>query len=236
MKKVILMSGKIHCGKNQFAEYLSKELQKKGLKGSFDLFAKSLKDGCKKDFCKLSHVLENIAEEIQNKVALYFDNKYMMSNPNIIYDIESSINKLRIKDENWYEDKTDITRNILQLYGTEIFRKRVDNDWWVKQVKNRCIESNDDIIIITDCRFPNEITEMMDDNYETFVIRINRNINTNELISSHESETALDLWKEWNFIVENNGTLDELKNSSIEIAKYLTEEKVEEYSGLFTRM
>ena len=236
MKKVLLISGKIHCGKNQFAQYIKEEFKKKGLKVSEDLFARSLKDGCKEDFRKLSNVLDNICEEIKAKIGLFADQREAMLYPDIIASIDKSVNKLKIKDENWYEDKTDITRNILQLYGTEIFRKRVDENWWVKQVRNRCIASSDDVIIVTDCRFPNEITEMLCDEYETIVIRIERNINTQELIASHDSEIALNDWKEFDFIVENNGTLEDLRGSAKTIVDYLTEESPEENIGLFTRV
>lgn len=236
MKKVILISGKLRCGKNQFAEYLGSELKKANLKVSEDLFARSLKDGCKEDFRKLTNVLKNIAEEIKAKINLFVDQRQVMLSDSSINDIERTIDKLKIKDENWYEDKTDITRNILQLYGTEIFRRRVDENWWVKQVKDRCIASNDDVVIVTDCRFPNEIIEMFCDEYETIVIRIERNINTQEQISSHDSETALDNWNEWDFIVENNGTLEDLKGSASVIANYLVEGVVDDYDGLFTRL
>ena len=230
------MSGKIHCGKNQFAKFVKEELQKKGLKVSEDFFARSLKDGCKEDFRKLSNVLDSICEEIKAKVGIFADQRENILNPEAIESIDKSINKLKIKDENWYEDKTDITRNILQLYGTEIFRKRVDKNWWVNQVKNRCIAAQEDVIIVTDCRFPNEITEMICNDYETVVIRINRNINTKELIASHDSETALDNWNEWDFIVENNGTLEDLRGSAKTIVDYLMGERPEEDIGLFTRV
>jgi len=236
MKKVLLISGKTRCGKNQFAQFVKSEFQKRGFKVSEDLFARSLKDGCKEDFRKLVNVLDNIREEIQSKIGLFADQRVNMLHPDMIESIDKSINRLKVTDENWYEDKTDITRNILQLYGTEIFRKRVDENWWVKQVKNRCIASQDDVIIVTDCRFPNEITEMMCEEYETIVIRINRNINTQELIASHDSETSLDDWNNWNFIVENNGTLYDLVGSASEIVKSIIEEQVEEYTGLFTRV
>jgi len=236
MKKIILISGKLRTGKNQFAKFVKEELQKKGLKVSEDLFARSLKDGCKEDFRKLTNVLDNICEEIKAKIGLFIDQKESMLYPDMIASIDMSVNKLKINDDNWYEDKTDITRNILQLYGTEIFRKRVDENWWVKQVKNRCITSPNDVIIVTDCRFPNEITEMICDEYETVVIRINRDINTQELIASHDSETALNDWKEFDFIVENNGTLENLRCSAKTIVDYLTEESPEENIGLFTRV
>jgi len=214
MKKVLLISGKIHCGKNQFSEYVVDILKQRGFKVSTDLFARSLKDCCKEDFRKLVDVLDNISDEIKRKIYTFIDGREYMKYPSQVGDIDDTINKLKINDENWYENKTDITRNILQLYGTEIFRKRVDNDWWVNQVKNRAIDSDDDFIVITDCRFPNEITEMFCDEYETYVIRITRNINTQEQIANHDSETSLDNWNEWNYIISNNGNLNDLKNSA----------------------
>ena len=234
MKKVYLISGKMQSDKNQFADFLQKELEEKGQKVSTDLFAKSLKDGCKNDFLLLSQVLESVSQQIKNAVNLFTDTRENMLNPSITQNIDNVIDKLKIKDENWYEDKTEITRCILQIYGTEIFRNRVDNNWWVNQVKNRSIESDSNAIIVTDCRFPNEITGMYDENYETIIIRINRNINTPKQMSLHDSETALDNWKIWDYVVENNGTLEDLKSSASTIIEDLNKE-IDEI-GMFTRM
>lgn len=229
MKKVILVSGRMRTGKNQFAEYLQDVFKKRGLTVSTDLFAKTLKDWCKEDFKDLTIVLENLAEELKESVNRYTDLKQIMINPNPIHHIEKIIDKLKINDLNWYEDKTPITRSILQLYGTNIFRKRVDDNWWVKQMKKRILSTNSDVIIITDTRFPNEITEIIDNSYETITIRIERNINTKEHMNLHASETSLDDWKEWNYIVQNNGTLEDLRLSAINIANDLNT------PGLFTR-
>lgn len=236
MKKLILVSGHMQSGKNTFADMLQEELTKHHLKVSQDYFAKSLKNMCKESFSDLVKVLDNISEEIKAKINLWIDQKQLMINGDaIIRDIESSINKLKIKDDNWFNKKTNITRSILQLVGTDIVRK-LDENWWVKQVKNRCIASNDDVIIITDCRFPNEITEMFCDNYETITIRINRNINTNKQFAFHDSETALDNWNEYDYIVDNNSNLFELRESATVIVNELTEVKEDDYDGLFTRV
>lgn len=236
MKKLILISGHLQNGKNQFAEYLSQELKSKGLKVSQDLFALGVKKGCQEDFKNLSVVLQTIAHEIKSKIDLFVDRKTEMLNPDILKDIDKSLSKLIINDENWFEDKTLITRTILQLYGTEIFRKRVDDNWWVNEFKRRVILSDSDIIINTDCRFPNEIDGMYCDEYETNTVRIERSINTNSQIALHESETALDDWNEWDYKVENNGTLEDLKSSAKLVANNITEAVFEDYDGLFTRM
>jgi len=235
MKKVILISGKLQSGKNQFAEYLQKKFEK-GYKVSTDLFARSLKDGCKTDFAKLSAVLESLSEQIKSKINLYADTREHMMNPDAINDIERTVDQLKIRDLNWYEDKTEITRVILQLYGTDIFRNRVNDNWWVNQMKERVLASDSDIILITDTRFPNEIEEMYVDSYETITIRIQRNINTQERIASHASETSLDDWTEWDYVVENNGTLEDLKSSAeLVVNSILGNYNIEKPVGLFTR-
>ena len=231
MKKVILLSGKISSGKNQLGEYLKSNLESKGMSVTMDLFAKDLKDGCKDDFKKLANCLDNIVEELTAQVDVVFDNIHESKQGNIqgLYKI---LEKLRINDHNWYEDKTSITRNILQLYGTEIFRNRVDNDWWPKQVLNRILKSDTDVTIVTDTRFPNEITVIDDykhkEFFETYAVRIERIINTNKSISEHSSETSLDDWTEWSYIVDNNGDLKNLEASAYNIVNDILDNNKEE--------
>ena len=220
MKKLILISGYLQSGKNTFAKFLQTEFEKNNKTVTQDYFAKGVKDGCKEDFELLSNVLNNIANEIKMKIGLFADLRMEMFNNSIINDVEKSINKIIIKPENWYENKTEITRTLLQIYGTQIFRNKIDNNWWVKQLKNKIIKSKQDFFICTDCRFPNEIEEMFSNLYQTIIIRIERNINTNrqEIITVHESETALDNWENWNYEIENIGTLKDLEESAILVA------------------
>jgi hypothetical protein len=226
MKKVILLSGKMRVGKNQFANFLEHELSKKG-KVIQDYFAKTLKENCREDFQGLAYILDNLAEEIKTKVNLFLDQKkIMLHGSGIINDIEKTISKLKIYPNNWTDDKTDITRCLMQLYGTQIFRQRVDTNYWVKQVQHRCEQSDSDYIIITDCRFPNEITEMNSSKYEIITMRINRNINTTNQ-SNHASEIALDDWSDWNYIISNDGSLIDLKNAAKIIADDLIEYQLE---------
>lgn len=86
--------------------------------------------------------------------------------------------------------------------------------------------------LITDTRFPNEIKAVKD--REGITIRVNRFMcskcgNTdnfeggNDLCNEcghfksndkeHESETALDSYNDWDYIIDNNGSIDELINS-----------------------
>lgn len=47
-------------------------------------------------------------------------------------------------------------RYVLQYWGTEVFRKGFHDDLWIAALENKLRASQDDIVI-TDCRFPNEI-------------------------------------------------------------------------------
>lgn len=222
MKKVFLLSGKINSGKNQFAEYLKQVLEANDFSVGENLFAKELKDGCKDDFQKLAAVLESIAKRARVSVDSLFDINRIPKDNGARMAIEKILSELIIKDENWYEDKTEITRNILQLYGTEIFRRRVDNDWWAKKTLEKVVDDINNCVLITDCRFPNEITVFTEymakhEDFEVYIVRINREILASQQAAQHESETALDGWNEWNYIVKNKGTLDDLHEAAIAI-------------------
>lgn len=220
MKKiVILISGKIKSGKNQLADFMKEYFEKQNLKVSSDYFAKAVKDGCKEDFKKLTDELNNYVIELK---------RVIISKYNYINEIlDSKIDELKISDENWYENKTFITRTILQLYGTEIFRNRVDSDYWVKQVKDKCEKSDSDIILVTDTRFPNEITEMYSDNYDLITIRLLRDINKDKS-KNHYSETALDDWNEWTYIIDNKrNSLKSFQKQVIMVAEDILKNKSE---------
>lgn len=60
----------------------------------------------------------------------------------------------------WWANRLNIPnltpRWVLQYWGTEVFRKGFHDDLWIAALENKLRNSTDDIVI-TDCRFPNEI-------------------------------------------------------------------------------
>jgi hypothetical protein len=59
----------------------------------------------------------------------------------------------------WAErlDMPDLTpRWVLQYWGTEVARKSFHDDIWIASLENKLRKTHDDIVI-SDCRFPNEI-------------------------------------------------------------------------------
>ena len=217
MKKLILLSGKMRSGKNQFAEYLQKEFEKKGKTVKCDLFAYDMKEWSQTDFGSIIDLLNNIAEEMMKELVVMNLNykSYGFGNIPNINSMVNLIKRLVTRKENWYENKNEITRCLLQTYGTQIIRNRVDDNFWIKLTKKRIIASTADVIIITDVRFPNEIESVIDEEfYSSYSIRVNRNMNRSGSQHEHESETALDKYQQFSFTVDNNADLEQLKESA----------------------
>lgn len=65
----------------------------------------------------------------------------------------------REQQDNWWTERLGIVitpRWVLQNWGTELFRNHFHQDIWVASVENKLRQSKDDIVI-TDCRFSNEV-------------------------------------------------------------------------------
>lgn len=210
-KKVILVSGKINSGKNVFAGYLENILKKKRKSVKQDLFAYNVKNGAKNDFQDLVKQIDTIKENLKIHTTVIEKNAKAYGVYSPTEPLRKEIEKLSISDDNWFEDKTNITRSLLQIYGTDIFRKRVDDLYWIKDTKKRILESKAKYIIITDVRFPNEIENMYHEDYDIVSIRINRKVNTDKNIAEHISECALDKYKNFSYKINNNESLEDLE-------------------------
>lgn len=206
-KLVVLFSGKMQCGKNQLADFMRQQFEKENKTVCLDMCASDVKKGCQEDFKNLTTVLHTLADEIDRNLESEVNADF----------VHSFTDQLRISNDNWYEQKTPITRAILQAYGTDIFRKRVDDFWWVNLLKKRLSESLADVILVTDCRFPNELEGLFPENgeYTIITIRVQRNsISKIGMEHSHPSETALDTYPGFDYIVENSGGLGDLRDSA----------------------
>jgi hypothetical protein len=102
-------------------------------------------------------------------------------------------------------------REILQLLGTEAGREIIHPNIWVNALFSEYTKSSN--WIITDVRFPNEIKAIKDKG--GIVIRVERD----DLLrlgyldkNAHKSETALDDYKDWDYTIKNNDTIEELIN------------------------
>ena len=122
-------------------------------------------------------------------------------------------------------------RDLLQKLGTEAMRSGLHKNVWVNALfadYQFNIEEDEQIRywIITDSRFPNELAAVKKHN--GIAIKVIRD-SGNTIGITHTSETALDNYTEWDYVIDNNGTLEELKTQVLSI---LEKESLLKYAGL----
>lgn len=120
-------------------------------------------------------------------------------------------------------------RWVLQYWGTEVCRRAFHDDIWIASLENKLRTSKDNVVI-SDCRFPNEIEAIKNAGGKIFwvqrgelpswydsAIMANRgsNIGINEMkrLGIHASEWAW-LGCKFDHIIDNNGSIDELYKQS----------------------
>jgi hypothetical protein len=140
----------------------------------------------------------------------------------------------REQRDEWWSHRLgmEITpRWILQYWGTDVCRGNFHDDIWIASLENKLRNSQDDIVI-SDCRFPNEIKSIKNaggivirvvrgpepDWYEA-ALSVNRGPNANttwslskaklEKLKIHASETAW-VGTEFDHVLDNNTTIDDL--------------------------
>ena len=128
MSRIIAICGFIGSGKDTIADYL---VNNHGFRR--ESFANSLKDSVATVFGWDRDMLEGRSKqsrEWREQVDLFWSARLKMP-------------KLT-------------PRWVLQHWGTEVVRRGFHDDMWVASLENRLLKSTDDIVI-TDCRFTNEI-------------------------------------------------------------------------------
>lgn len=118
------------------------------------------------------------------------------------------------KEELW-DKKTNFSRMMLQKIGTNLIRYQIDQDFWLKKMKFTIEDislkySGVSTIIIHDVRFKNELS-FIRENYKSKIILIKRPLfefNNDENL--HISETELSNFKDYEYQIINDGTLEDL--------------------------
>lgn len=105
-------------------------------------------------------------------------------------------------------------RDLLQKLGTEAMRHGLHNNVWVNALFS---EFKTDLNwIITDTRFPNEIDACV--NRGAITILVQRD-SGNHIGTAHASETALDDYNQWDYIIDNTGSVENLRRKVGEILR-----------------
>lgn len=195
---IIGVCGLIGAGKDTIADYL---VNIHGFRR--ESFANTLKDACSAVFGWDRDMLEGRSK---------------------------SSREWREQRDEWWSNRLgmDITpRWVLQHWGTEVCRKAFHDDIWIASLENKLRNSRDDIVI-SDCRFPNEIRAIRSNG--GIVVRVHRGADPDwfAVLEHMRGETTLgicqDYMKQWNIhasewswvgtqfdaVVDNNSTLDML--------------------------
>jgi len=116
----------------------------------------------------------------------------------------------------WDGSDENKPRKFLQTIGTDVIRDKLNNPnfHW-----NRVAEDIDilkhyfDNFVISDCRFPNEADLSKEKFGEKCVLlRLERDwTNLTKEQQNHKSETALDNYENWDYVIKNNGSISELE-------------------------
>lgn len=129
----------------------------------------------------------------------------------------------------WWAERLSIPhltpRWVLQQWGTEVGRRAFHDDIWISSIENK-LRTVKDNIVISDCRFPNELKSIKRSGGIT--IRVNRGANPEWYDAAVQynrgNKHALSMLNEFNvhaseyssvglpydFYIDNSGTVDDL--------------------------
>lgn len=149
----------------------------------------------------------------KDTIAIFLKDKYEAQGKKVLHiNLGNYVKFVASSYFNWNGEKDEIGRTILQQVGTEIVRSK-NPDFWVNTVIEFIKVFDDfDYIIIPDVRFSNEITKLIDENYDVTSIRVTKlngksNLTLKQL--QHISETEMDNYRFDYYIEAEN--LEELE-------------------------
>ena len=120
----------------------------------------------------------------------------------------------------WDGEEETKPRDLLIHLGTDIIRNKIDPNFHI----NRLVQDIEvlsyfyDTFIVSDVRFPVEIEKVKEKYNDVITVKIERD--SEELPDSQKAnitETALDDFNDYDIVIDNNGTLEDLKNKVPEI-------------------
>lgn len=114
-------------------------------------------------------------------------------------------------------------RSLLQEFGTDFLSKHIDSHFLI----NRVLEDIEvfsyfyNVIIITDARLLEEIEIPKQKFQNVTTIRIVSSLSNNltEAEQKHVTEIGLDTYEKFDYIIDNNSNLEELKKKTVAILK-----------------
>lgn len=129
----------------------------------------------------------------------------------------------------WDGSEENKPREFLQQFGTNLVRNRIDNELFVNRMLEdlKIFEYFYDVVTISDGRLPIELDTIREQVNNVTIIRVNRPNFDNGLTEeqkSHITETGLDDYANYDYVLSNDGTIEDLENKIIELIKEVEHE------------
>lgn len=140
--------------------------------------------------------------------------------------VSSYIKYYAMKYFNWDGKEETKPRELLIKLGTDIIRNKIDENFHINRLLEdiKVLSYFFDYFIVSDIRFPVEI-EKIKDNYKD-VVTIKMIRESDELTidqKSNRTETSLDEYTDFDYIINNNKSLEDLKSKALDILKEIGE-------------
>ena len=122
----------------------------------------------------------------------------------------------------WDGEEETKPRDLLIELGTEIIRKKIDPDFHIDMLIQdiKVLSYFYDTFVVSDIRFPVEIEKPKKEFDNVTTIKMIRNSDElNDAQKSHVTETGLDSFNSFDYVIENEGSLEELKEKAMKIVK-----------------
>lgn len=169
------------------------------------------------------YLISGPARNGKDTIANFLEDEYVRRGYKVCRTQISKYLKMYIKDYfGWDGSEETKPRDLLQKLGTDIIREKLKKE---RFFVDRTIEDIDilshlfDVMIISDIRFPLEITGIKEAYYDVVSINVKRINFETELTGEqqkHKTETALKDFKDYDYNIIND-TLEKLEKDVIDI-------------------
>ena len=236
--KIIAFSGKKQSGKNTcanfiYSTYMAKlniskkinindfgEIQVSDLLNKLEYSGVFIPEDCNVEDYILQQVLQKMNPHV--KIYSFADplKKDICMNilglsKNQCYGSDEDKNSLT--DLQWQE-KQLTAREVMQVIGTDILRK-MKPDVWTSAIIRKIQNEAPKLALITDCRFPNEVKCIQENN--GLVVRLTRNIYESDHISENILNEENYDWNNFDYIIDNKDL--DIYQQSLKVEKILSE-------------
>jgi hypothetical protein len=117
----------------------------------------------------------------------------------------------------WTGEEETKPRSLLQQLGTDVIRDHIDNYFFINRIVGdiKVYSYYCDLITISDARLPEEVDTIANTFDNVYKIKIERPGFENNLTATekkHRTEIGLDNYTNYDFVIQNDGTIEDLNN------------------------